>query len=227
MEFENLQAIWDTQNDKPVFSMQDQRLVVALYQQREQSRRRIFKQQFLPLYVMVPVGLAGVGFMFFAFFMKSLYIQKIARDFPMSAWDYAAFAVAAGALVAMVAPMYAARKRHEPTQNVFAPSLREELERGISQLDCELSLCSTRRVAGIYGWMTIAVLLFTWEAGRLNGNATSWDMVWMTMLCMAAATLPALTAKKAFIERVMARRRALESMRAALDEDTVQAPPYQ
>ena len=30
MEFENLQAIWDTQNDKPVFAMQDARLLVAL-----------------------------------------------------------------------------------------------------------------------------------------------------------------------------------------------------
>ena len=40
MEFENLQAIWDTQNDKPVFAMQDARLLVALYQQRERSRRR-------------------------------------------------------------------------------------------------------------------------------------------------------------------------------------------
>ena len=39
MEFENLQAIWDTQNDKPVFAMKDARLLVALYQQREQSRR--------------------------------------------------------------------------------------------------------------------------------------------------------------------------------------------
>jgi len=227
MEFEDMKAIWDTQNDKPVFSMQDQRLVVALYQQREQSRRRIFKQQFLPLYVMVPIGLAGVGFMFFAFFMKSLYIEKIARDFPMSAWDYAAFAVAAGALVAMVAPMYSERKRHERTQKVFAPSLREELERGISQLDFELSLYSTPRLAGLYGWMTVAVLLFTWEMGRLNGNSTSWDIVWMTMFCMAAATWPTLTAKKAFIERVTARKRALEAMRAALDEDPVQAPPYQ
>ena len=114
--------------------------------------------------------------------------------------------------------MYAERKRHERTQKVFAPSLREELELGISQLDFEVSLYSTPRVAGVYGWMTVAVLLFTWEMGRLNGNSTSWDMVWVTILCMAAATWPALAAKKAFIERVTAHKRALEAMRAALDE---------
>jgi len=187
--------------------------------QSERSRRRIFRQQFAPLYVMALIGLVGVGLVFLAFLMKSIHIGKIARDFPMSAWDYTAFAVAAGALVAMVVPMYAERKRHERTQEVFAPSLREELERGISQLDFELGLCTTTRVASIYGWLTIAVLLFNWEVGRLNGNFAPWDTTWMTMFCMVAGTWPALLVKKAVNEPVMARRRALESMLAALDED--------
>jgi uncharacterized membrane protein len=219
MEFEDLKAIWDTQNDKPVFAMQDQRLVVALYQQREQSRRRVFKQQFLPLYIMVPIGLVGVGFTFLAFFMKSLYIEKLARDFPMSAWDYAAFAVAAAVLVIMVAPLYFERKRHEGTQKVFAPSLREELERGISQLDFELRLSRMPRVARLYGCITIAVLLFNWEIGRLNGNPTSWYLVWMGLASMAVTGWAAVVATKAFIQGVMARRRALELMLAALEED--------
>ena len=59
MKFENLQAIWDTQNDKPVFAMKDARLLVALYQQREQSRRRLFRQAFAPLYVMALIGLVA------------------------------------------------------------------------------------------------------------------------------------------------------------------------
>ena len=219
MNFENLQAIWDAQYDMPVFAMKDARPLVALYQQRERSRRRIFRQQFAPLYVIALIGLLGVGVVFLAFLMKSIHIEKIACDFPMSAWDYMAFAVAAGALVAMVVPMYAERKRHERTQEVFAPSLREELEQGISQLDFELGLCSTPRVASIYGWLTIAVLIFNWELGRLNGNYAPWDSAWITMFCLVAGTWPALLVKKAINEPVMARRRALESMRAALDED--------
>jgi len=219
MKFENLQAIWDTQNDKPVFAMNDARLLVALYQQRERSRRRLFRQLFALLYVVALIGLAGLGLVFFAFLLKSIHIEEIGRDFPMSAWDYTAFAVAAGALVAMVVPMYVARKRHERIQEVFAPSLREELDRGISQLDFELGLCSKPRVASIYGWLTIAVVLFNWEVGRLNGNYAPWDTVWMTMFCIVAGTWPTLAVKKAIDERWIARRRALESMRAALDED--------
>ncbi len=219
MEFEDLQAIWDTQNEKPVFAMQDARLLVALYQQREHSRRRLFKQQFVPLYVMAPIGLAGVGFMFFAFFWKSMHIEKIGRDFPMSVWDYMAFAVAAGALVAMIVPMYAERKRHERTQEVFAPSLREELQRGIAQLDFEIRFYSTPRLARFYGLLTIAVVLFNWEIGRLNGNPTSWDSVWISVSLMVFTGFAGLAAKKASVERVMERRRALESMLAGLKEE--------
>ena len=219
MEFEDLQAIWDTQNDKPVFAMQDARLLVALYQQREHSRRRLFKQYFIPMYIVAPVGLVGVGFVFFAFFMKSMYIKKIARDFPMSAWDYAAFAVAAGALVAMVVPLYIERKRHERTQQVFAPSLREELDRGMAQLDFEVGLHSTSRLARFYGLLTIAVVLFGWEVGRLNGNPTSWGFVWMAMSSMFITSWASFAIKKALKESVLPRKRALESMRAALDED--------
>lgn len=227
MEFENLQAIWDTQNDKPVFSLQDARLLVALYQQREHRRRRLFKWYFLPMYIMAPIGLVGVGLVFLAFFMKSINIKTIARDFPLSAWDYAAFAVAAGALVAMVVPLYIERKRHERTQQVFAPSLREELDRGMAQLDFEVGLLSTSRMARFYGSLTIAVVLFTWEVGRLNGNPTSWGLVWMNMLLMVAASWFWFTAKKGLVESVMQRKRALESMRAALDEDAIVLPRKQ
>src|SRR4051812_21228014 len=107
MDFENLQAVWNTQNDTPVFEMKDPRLLVALYQQREHSRRRLFKEQFAPLYIVALFMLAGVAFIFFAFLMKSIYIRKIARDFPMSVWDAAAFAIAAAALVAVILTMYA------------------------------------------------------------------------------------------------------------------------
>lgn len=224
MEFEDLQAIWDTQNDKPVFAMQDARLLVALYQQREHRRRRLFKQYFMPMYIIAPIGLVAIGFTFLAFFMKSLYIERIARDFPMSAWDYAAFAVAAGALVVMVVPLYIERKRHERTQQVFAPSLREELDRGMAQLDFEVTLNSTSRVTRFYALLTIAVVLFVWEVGRLNGNPTSWNQAWTFLSSMVLLSWIVFTGQKKYVERVMQRKRALESMRAALDEDTAVLP---
>jgi hypothetical protein len=221
MEFENLQAIWDTQNDKPVFAMQDARLLVALYQQRERSRRRIFKSQFAPMYVTALLMFAVLGVLFVTFLFKRRFPH---HGFPMSAWDYAGFAVAAGAILAIVVPMYFERKRHERAQEIFAPSLREELDRGIAQLDFEMGLHSNPRVLRILTLLLIAAVILSWEEGRTGGNPTPWGLTLLTLFCLFLGGRAGFAARKKVMERVLARRRALESMRAALDEDTIVLP---
>ena len=222
MEFENLQAIWDTQNDQPVFAMQDARLLVALYQQRERSRRRVFKAQFAPMYGAALLMAAVLGVVFVTFLSRRRFPH---HGFPMSAWDYAAFAVAAAALLAIVVPMYGERKKHERTQEIFAPSLREELDRGIAQLDFEMGLQSNPRVLRILTLLSIIAVIINWEAGRLSGeDPTPWRLALFTLFCVFLGGRAGFAARKKVMERALARRRALESMRAALDEDTIVLP---
>jgi hypothetical protein len=221
MEFENLQAIWDTQNDKPVFAMQDARLLVALYQQRERSRRRLFKRQFAPMYGAALLIVAVLGVVFVTFLFK----RRLPHDgFPMSAWDYAGFAVAVGALLAVVVPMYLERKKHERTQEIFAPSLREELDRGIAQLDFEMGLHSNPRVMRILTLLSIIAMTLNWEEGRLSGDPTPWRLALVALFFVFLGGRAGFAARKKVMKRVLARRRALESMRAALDEDTIVLP---
>ena len=229
MEFENLQAIWDTQNDKPVFAMQDARLLVALYQQRERSRRRLYKRHFAIMYGAALAMLAVLGAVFASF----LYVTSLMRrykgrfthnGFGMSAWDYAGFAVAAGALLALVVPLYLERKKHERTQEIFAPSLREELDRGIAQLDFAMRVNSTPRVMRILTLLSIAAVLINWEAARAAGDPTPWGLALVVLFCMFLSGCAGFATKKRMMERALARRRALQSMRAALDEDTVVLP---
>ena len=229
MEFESLQAIWDTQNDKPVFAIGDARLLVALYQQRERSRRRIFKQQFAPVYAVALMMLAVLGWGFVIFLRVASLMRRFKSGFPhngvaMTAWDYVGFAVAAGALLAMVAILHGERKKHERAQEVFAPSLREELDRGIAQLDFEIDLQSTPRVMKILALLSLALVVMNWEEGRTAGNATPWWSVLASFFCVFVGASVGFAKRKKTMERVLARRRALESMRAALDEDTVVVP---
>jgi hypothetical protein len=226
MEFENLQAIWDTQNDKPVFAMQDARLLVALYQQRERSRRRIFQQQFAPMYVAAALVLVVLGAVFITFLKITSLIRRFGSRFPMphhgfgmSAWDYVAFAVVAGALLAIVLPMYRERKKHERLQEIFAPSLREELDRGIAQLDFEMGLHSNPRVIRILVLLLIAAVTLNWEAGRTGGNPAPWGLALVALVFWFLGARAGFATRKRVMERALERRRALESMRAALDED--------
>src|SRR5580698_8144059 len=216
MDFESLQAIWDTQEDKPVFAMQDARLLVALYQQREHSRRRLFKQQFAPMYGAALLVSVVLGAVFVTFRSRSRFPH---HGFPMSAWDYAGFAVTAGALLAIVVPMYLERRKHERTQEVFAPSLREELDRGLAQLDFEMALQSTPWVMRILTLLLIAAVTINWEEGRMAGDPTPWGLALFALFFWFLGARAGFAARKRTMERALTRRHALESMRAALDEE--------
>ena len=239
MEFENLQAIWDTQNDKPVFAMQDARLLVALYQQRERSRRRAFRLHFAPMYVAALAMLAAIGSLIVSFrnidsLMRRFKGRFTHNGFAMSAWDYAGLAVAAGAMLALVVPLYLERKKHERTQDIFAPTLREELDRGLAQLDFEIRLDRAPRVLRILTLLSIAVVMISWESQRAGGNPRPWwsalGVVWVFLpggLGWAVGRLQGKLQKReqGLMRRLrLERRRALESMRAALDEDSVVLP---
>jgi hypothetical protein len=188
MDFDNLQAIWDTQNDKPVFAMQDARLLVALYQQREESQRRAFRIHFAPMYgaalLMLVVIVSMIGtFRNIDSLMRRFKGKFTHNGFAMSAWDYAGLAVAAGALLAIVVPLYLQRKKHERTQKIFAPTLREELDRGLAQLDFAIGLDRWPRVMRILFLMSIAIVMISWESGRAAGNPRPWwsllGVVWV------------------------------------------------
>ena len=218
MQFEDLQAIWDTQNDRPVFSMNDSRLAVGLYQQREQSRRRLFRELFAPAYVIALFITVALGLTFLVFFVKTVTKMRL-TDPQMSIWDGAALVAGVGAALAVVARMYRERRKHEGAQNVFAPSLREELERGISQLDFELSFYSTSRVWNVPALVSLATSVLLCELGRLNGESTPWTMLAVALGGVVLSVWAGLAANKKVVERIEQRKRALESMRAALEEN--------
>jgi uncharacterized membrane protein len=220
MQFEDLQAIWDTQNDRPVFSMNDSRLAVGLYQQREQSRRRLFRELFAPAYVIALSITVALGLTFLVFFVKTVTKMRL-TDPQMSIWDGAALVAGMGAALAVVARMYRERRKHEGAQNVFAPSLREELERGISQLDFELSFYCTSRVWNVPALVSLATSVLLCELGRLNGESTPWTMLAVALGGVVLSVWAGLAANKKVVERIEQRKRALESMRAALEENAL------
>jgi len=220
MQFEDLQAIWDTQNDRPVFSMNDSRLAVGLYQQREQSRRRLFRELFAPAYVIALSITVALGLTFLVFFVKTVTKMRL-TDPQMSIWDGAALVAGVGAALAVVARMYRERRKHEGAQNVFAPSLREELERGISQLDFELSFYSTSRVWNVPALVSLATSVLLCELGRLNGESIPWTMLAVALVSVVSIVWAGLAANKKVVERIEQRKRALESMRAALEENVL------
>jgi hypothetical protein len=159
---------------------------------------------------------------FLGFYLKSVvYKIRVSEIDPgMSVWDGVALAGAVSVAVAVVASSYNQRRKHELSQNLFAPSLREELEQGIAQLDFESSLYSRPRVARLVLAVSFVMTVLLWEVGRMMGNPAPWYMLVFAVPMCASYGL-AFTPRKKIRQRVLERRRALESMLAALKREDV------
>lgn len=215
MEFEELQAIWDSQNERPVFATDDSRLSVGLYQQRERRHRRLFRLFYIPYYLFTLVLVAANALVFLAFFAKTASRMRTS-DPLMSVWDGAAIVTAITVALVLAIRLHTERKRHEGAQRTFAPSLREELEHGISQADFELSLHRANWARKLIILTAMESLVFVWEVGRLNGLPTPWMELSFCLTVFPIGWYCNTAAEKAALEEVLRRKRALESMLASL-----------
>jgi hypothetical protein len=211
MRFEELQAVWETQTDQPLFSINPFGLHMALYQQRERARRRLFWGAHFPFYVFTLGTLAVIFFSFYS------------NDLPMEFGDWVAFLVAAGSFLLAASSMYVSRRRHEKEQNVLAPSLRQEIDRGLAQLEFEVGTHTGRERWRNSVFVGLGMLMLSWEAGRLNGNPAPWDTVLFVLAVIIATAVVTFVMGRRYQAVRLPRERALEALRAKLDEGA--APP--
>ena len=134
------------------------------------------------------------GFMrcspFLLFFLTvpvlQFFLQRPAEQFPpdelpMNLWDVLACLVGIVLAVLAVWSMYTSRRKHEKRQKVFAPSLRQEIELGIAQLDFEMSMVTSGLALRIAAAFNLAMVVLCWEVGRLNDKPLPWDLLLVTV----------------------------------------------
>ncbi len=224
MQLEEVQAIWETQIAKPVFALNDFGLHMALYQTRDRARRRLFWGNHFPFFVGSLFLLGALALIFLAFLF-----QAPGERFPMNAWDGLAILVGAMATLIAASSMYASRRNHEQNQNVFAPSLRQEIERGIAQVEFEISTQTGPLVRRNAALMSLGGLGLLWGGVRLNGAPLQWESLWpgetlwpvlFFALLVSARFLFGIPANRRRKEKeLLPRKRALEALRAKLDEN--------
>jgi hypothetical protein len=195
--------------------MNEPGLMVALYRHRERSRRDVLWKLYVPAYaamLLMLLILAGTCLLF--------YFKDASHDFPMSVWDGAAFFAGVAAFGGVAVPFYLVRRRQERRQEVFAPTLRKEIDLSIEQLEFEI------KVAGYWVvrnglLLTIGVMLGMWEMARLNGNSLpSWDGFLLVALMPFLSWIAHLAVKEEIDKVTLPRTRALEQLRASLESSS-------
>jgi hypothetical protein len=213
MRLEELQAIWETQADRPVFAINEFGLHLELYRTRDRARRRLFWGDYFPGFVCSLLGFVALLVLFVAFYFKDA-----AKDFPMNVWDALAFLVAAIAIGVCASSMYMSRRKHENDQSVFAPSLRREIERGIAQIDFEIFTATSAHAWRNNALVSLAAILMSWEFGRLSGDALPWGILGSIVGLVVATFVAVVPASWQTVKQRLQRKHVLEALRAKLDE---------
>ena len=142
MQYEELQAIWETQRQRPVFALNEFSLHMELNRTRARTRRRHFWVDVFPLLVVAPVLIIPLLVPMLVFVFQGPLDQLPPGKLPMTGWDVVACLVGIALFGYAVWSMESNRRRNEQRQKVFAASLRQEIELGIAQVDFDMSCTS-------------------------------------------------------------------------------------
>jgi hypothetical protein len=215
MLLEELPAIRETQTKRPVSLVNDFGLHLALSQDRERARRRLFWEGYFIGLVGLLLGLVGLLVTFVLFIFKAPI-----DTYLMNFWDDLAFIVAAMAIVYCASSMTMSRRKHEQEQSVFAPSLRREIERGIAQIDFEIATDSGWSAWRNAAFTGLATILGSWEFCRLTGDPRPWDVIWVVGGIVVAIFAALVPVSRLSVKQGQRRKRVLEGLLAKLDENS-------
>jgi hypothetical protein len=214
MLLEELPTIRKTRTERPVSWVNVSGLHLALHQDRVRARRRSFWGGYLISLAGSLLGLAGLLVMFVVFFFKQPVDSVL-----MNSWDDLAFLVAAIAIVSCASSMYTSRRKHEQDQSVLAPSRRQEIERGIAQIDFEISTDSSWSAWRNAALTALATILGSWEFCRLMGDPRPWDVLAIVGGIVVTIFVALVPVSRESVKHSQGCKRALVGLLAKLDEN--------
>jgi hypothetical protein len=216
MEFNELKVIWDSQNQEPLYAMNEAALQ-AIIQRKNQESDRCLSRCFA---TEITIGVVCGALMFVCagglLFDGSALLAALPRmKAAASAWDILAFVVAGGIWFYYSAYMFLARKRQQRRVETLDSSLRGDLERALSQTEFQIALARN-----IVWWGLVPV----WVAGalwattllHLKAAPAAWAYVFMAALIIGSLVVVVVGKQRSIANKFEPRRRELESLRAKL-----------
>jgi hypothetical protein len=216
MEFNEMKIIWDSQNQGPLYAMNEAALQ-AIIRRRNRESERCLSRCFA---IEITVGVICGALMFLCAgallgsgpaLLAALPRMKAAA----SVWDILALVAAGGIWFYYSAYMYLARKRQQQRVETFDSSLRGNLERSLSQTDFQIML-----VREIVWWGTGADVAggraVGGDASSSQGRAPQLAYLIMAVLLIGSLAAAVLRKQRSITNRFEPRKRELESLRAKL-----------
>lgn len=141
MELEALKVIWDSQNNEPLYAVNEKALHALVRRRNLDFARRAAWWQFREIAVgavfgMGMLGLAGLLALSDPAWLVTIPWIRVA----VTPWDIAALVLAAGIWFYYAAYMFNARRLQLRREENFASSLRGDLERALDHVDFQIRI---------------------------------------------------------------------------------------
>jgi len=208
MNLDDLLDAWRSQDEAPLYGVDEDRLQQAL-REEEAKRRRGLVIEARITYAFAALVFAGLAVVF---------ALMLYDDDPRTWWDFLIVTIGVAAAVFAAANLYIGRTRLALRERDFGASLHHELVRHVALLDYELS--RTWRVSAITRTMlpfylcTLALYLSIW---RINNEPFKWGTDGFPLLAASGAMWYAAWIARHAAHDVLPRKRRLEELLEKLD----------
>ncbi len=208
MHLDEVLDAWRSQDQAPLYGVDEGRLQQAL-REEEAKRRRGLVIEARTTYGFATLMFAGLALLFALMFYD---------DDPRTWWDFLIVTLGAAAAVFAAANLHIGRRRLALRERQFGASLHDELGRHVALLDYELS--RTWRMSAITRTMlpfylcALALYLSIW---RINNEPFNWGTDGFQLVVMSGAMWYAAWIARHAAQDVLSRRHRLEELLEKLD----------
>ena len=216
MNFDELMAVWRTQDAAPLHSLNETLLRLAL-RQNEAKRQKWRRIERWIIYVLSAGVVAGL-----VLFLANMILLMIYRDDMngLTGWDLVLPVVGAAAALICARAVYVGHRAQARREQRFGESLRDQLNRSIAQLDYQATTLHRTLLLVLVlltGICPIALLL---ALSRLNEKPFSDDgymIVWLSLMSVFGVATGVWSIRQQTRDVVLPHKRRLEALLKELD----------
>ncbi len=215
MDFSEMKMIWDSQNQEPLYAMNEAALH-AVVQRRSEEWDRCLARCFV---MEITLGLACGLLMLVCAGALAFGHQAWLATFSwvkvtILPWDSLALFVAGAIWFYYSAYMYLARRRQLQREELFESTLRGAIERALAQTEFQVT---TARNIVWWGLLPVWVASTLWVLTLLHlGAKPAWTYPFMAIFIIASLVVVILGKRRSVTNRFQPRQAELEALRAKL-----------
>ncbi len=215
MEFTELKMIWDSQNQEPLFALNETALLAVVRRRTEEIHRSISRCHLREIALGLIFGTLMLTCAGALAFGNAAWLATVSRiKNPVTPWDWLALFVAGGLWFYYSAYMYSARQRELRREEIFESTLRGAIERALDQTDFQIAMARSILWRGVLPlWLAGALWVLT--VFHLVA-APAWAHVVMGSAIVGSFVFVVAAKQRAITTRYEPRRHELESLRAKL-----------